>query len=94
MVKCAKGQGPAVENSAAMENIPRAAAAHPDGVARESLMTQPLIAAAMGVSPSTVKIRAMTSAKKSLRTMLLNPSTPCAPSPRRRSSPWNASPKL
>ena len=28
-----QGPGPAVENSAAMENTPRAASAHPDGVA-------------------------------------------------------------
>ena len=32
MVKCIR-PGPAVENSAAMENTPRAASAHPDGVA-------------------------------------------------------------
>ena len=33
MVKCTKGQGPAVENSAAMEDTRRAAPAHSDGAA-------------------------------------------------------------
>ena len=45
----------AAENGAAVEDTGGAAPTHPDGaVARESEMTQPAIAAAMGVSLSTV----------------------------------------
>jgi hypothetical protein len=54
MVKCSKAEVRRPKNCAAMEDTGRAAPTHADVLLRESGMTQPAIAAAMGVSLSTV----------------------------------------